>query len=260
MKSVRSQGLVLRYTNVNESDRMLTIFSPSHGRLSVLARGCRKPKSRFLSASQLFCYGSYILFPYKDIYILSQAEIENAYYDIRSDMERLAHGSYILNLTEEVITAEEDNSHIFNLLLHALTYLSYSEMDPGIVTLIYEIKLLDLIGYRPVLKSCLICHRDPIKGDLFFSSIQGGVLCPDCKAVDPSAQHVHPGTLQTIIHILDMDISRMGILRIMPEVFRQLNKIIPAYITEKLDKDIKSRGFIEIYKTSMDRCSNDNVT
>ena len=52
-KTSTHQRVVLRYTNFNEADRMLTLFSPELGKISVLARGCRKAKSRFLAATEL---------------------------------------------------------------------------------------------------------------------------------------------------------------------------------------------------------------
>ena len=102
MELIRTQGVVLRYSNRNEADRLLTVLSPDLGRILVLARGCRKQKSRFLAFSQLFCYGELILQPYRDIYILSQAEVKNFYFDIVHVTD--CPQQLIANLTEAVST------------------------------------------------------------------------------------------------------------------------------------------------------------
>ena len=106
MNLVRTQGVVLRYENRREADRLLTVLSPDLGRILVYARGCRKQSSRFLAFSQLFCYGEIIIKPYRDIYILNQAEVKNSYFNIRNDVDRLACATYAANLAEAAATTE----------------------------------------------------------------------------------------------------------------------------------------------------------
>ena len=103
-KTSTHQRVVLRYTNFNEADRMLTLFSPELGKISVLARGCRKAKSRFLAATELFCYGEYTLYRRGDFHIMTQANILDSFYEIRNDMDKLLYASYVINLTEEVVS------------------------------------------------------------------------------------------------------------------------------------------------------------
>ena len=138
MEYIRTQGVVLRYRNRNEADRLLTILSPELGKIIVLARGCRKQKSRFLAFCQLFCYGELIIQPYRDIYILNQTELKDAYFDIRNDVDRLSCATYIANLTEAVATAGENLTSLFVLALQGFSYLSYSSRHPLELALIYE--------------------------------------------------------------------------------------------------------------------------
>src|SRR5690606_22270619 len=125
MKIVPMQGIVLRYSNFKEADRMLTILTPDRGKIQVLARGCRKQKSRFLSASELFSFSDCMLFEYMDIYILTGADINDVFFDIRNDVERFAYGTYILNLTEISANPEEGSYPLFYLLLYSITMLAY---------------------------------------------------------------------------------------------------------------------------------------
>ena len=57
MKQTEHTAIVLRYANYRDNDRMLTLFSPTKGRIEALARGCRKPRSPILNASELFALG-----------------------------------------------------------------------------------------------------------------------------------------------------------------------------------------------------------
>ncbi len=215
MKFVRTQGVVLRYRNRNEADRLLTVLSPDLGRIMVFARGCRKPKSRFLAFSQLFCYGEVIISPYRDIYILNQAEVKNSYYDIRKDMDRLSCATYIVNLAEAVATTGENHTPLFSLLLHTLSYLSYSNRHPLEIALIYELKFLDQAGYRPIVQNRAINR---------FS--------------------VQTETAKVVKAILDSDLVQAWEISIPPLVRQELNKILPAFIEEKLQLQIQTRSFL----------------
>ena len=220
---------------------MLTVFSPEFGKLSVLAKGCRKPKSRFLHVAQLFSHCGFELIRYKEIYIIKQADIYNAFYSISNDMIRLAHATYILNLTEEVVTEGEENHRIFNLLTGVLDFLSRSDIKPEEVTPVYELKLISLVGYQPELDGCTECGAD-ISKEMKFGLDEGGLLCSNCET--PDSLPINIGTILTMRHILEMDLNGLKVLKFHPEIQKQLNKILSEYIFYKLDKRIKSRDFL----------------
>ncbi|MGI6189041.1 MAG: DNA repair protein RecO [Clostridiales bacterium] len=251
MRIVRTQGIVLRYTNFREADRMLTIFSPDRGKMQVLARGCRKPKSRLLAASELFCYADYIFVKSKEIYVMTQADIRNSFYDIRNDVERLTYGTHILALTEEAVNYEEGNFRLFYMLLQVLAYLAYGEINPADTAHVFELKLIDLLGYRPVLDRCIACGS-PIEqlnsNKLFFSASQGGIVCRSCNSGVNDGYAVHKNTIQTMRFILSMDIKRLGVLKFSGMVRNELDYILSGYLSEIIGRPIKTRSFIDMIK------------
>jgi DNA repair protein RecO (recombination protein O) len=250
MKLIRTQGVVLRYVNRNEADRILTVLSPKLGKITVLARGCRKPKSKFLAFSQLFCYGDLILQPYREIFILNQAEVLNSHFDIRNDVIRLSYAVYMANLTEETATSGESNFPLFKLLLNGLAFISYADRDPGDLVLIYELKLLSLIGYRPSLESCIICGDD-FSGRLQFNLENGGIACGKCSAAGYAGISVSSDTIKTMDTILNTDYKNSAVIPISPQVKEEMNRILPVYIEQKLQVLIKSRNFIASFFTPM---------
>lgn len=226
---VRIQGVVLRVKNRNESDRLLTVLSPELGKIIVMSRGSRKPKSKFLAFSQLFCYGELILKPYRDIYILNQADVKNSYYDIRNDLDRLSCATYISNLTEEVATAGERNTSLFALLLHGLSYLSYDERDPLETTLIYEIKLLEVAGYKPSI--ALHLSAGDIPGER-YELLDAGIT-------------IDKETAKAIQRILNSSHDQAQKISMSRSVRQELNKVLPAYFQQILDLQIPSRSFLK---------------
>ncbi|HHY83035.1 MAG TPA: DNA repair protein RecO [Clostridiales bacterium] len=246
MKQVKTQGVVLRYSNRNEADRLLTVLSPDLGRILVFARGCRKPNSRFLSFSQLFCYGELVMQPYRDIYILTQADVKNTYFDLRNDMDRFACATYAANLTEEAATTGESNVPLFTLLLQGLSFLSYGESSPIITTLIYELMLLELMGYRPVIENCIFCGSPP-SGQVSFVLDRGGIACRQCCGSLDNKIILHNETVDTMKAILDADdMKKAHEVPMTTQANSELNKLLPAYIEYKLEIKIKSRSFINL--------------
>lgn len=241
---IRTQGVVLRYTDFKESDRMLTLFSPEYGKMSILARGCRKAKSKFLSVTQLFAYGEYVLLKRGDIYILTQGAIIDTFFDIREDVEKYAYASYAIDLVEEVIVAGEQNTPLFYLLLQVLSYFAYSDLNPRDITYVFELKFTDIMGYRPNLEYCTSCGAE-ISNPVYFCPSKGGIICSECYKVDKEGYNIQMGTVQVMRHILDMDLKRINILKISPNFRRQLDKILSAYLEERLEKKLKTRNFIE---------------
>ena len=91
------KGLVLRVTNVGESDRLLTIYTEESGIVSAMAKGSRKLKSATMSATMQFCYSSFVLYQKGDKYWIREASLIDSFYGIRSSIEGLALAGYIVD-------------------------------------------------------------------------------------------------------------------------------------------------------------------
>lgn len=247
MKIVPVQGVVLRYSNFKEADRMLTILTPDRGKIQVLAKGCRRQKSRFLSASELFSYCNYMLFKYRDIYIMTGADINDVFFDIRNDVDRFAYGTYILNLTEISANPEEGNYPLFHLLLYSITMLAYSDMHPEDMTNIYQIKLSDILGYRPRLERCVYCDRAISTVDR-FSIYNGGIVCDGCYDREKTGYNIHMGTLQTMRYILNTDLDKLKNLKFTPQVRAELSNLMEQYLAQRLERYAKAKEFIDRLK------------
>ena len=126
MGEIKTDAIVLRHVDFGESHRMLTLLSPTLGKLSVGARGCRKRGARLTNATEVFCAGEYILYQKQDKYTLRGCTIKDAFYDLRCDYDRLVEGARWLGIVEAVATPDQEQRLLFALLLRGLTYLNYS--------------------------------------------------------------------------------------------------------------------------------------
>jgi len=240
----KTYGIVTRYTNYRDYDRILTLFSRDKGKIQAVARGCRRPKSNLLAASQVFCYGEFLIYAKQGKYTITQCEVLDSFYNLRTELDAFAYAAYILNLCEEAINPDEGNPFLFQLLLNSLSFLSYSDMNPLDISLIFTVKYLDNLGYRPELQHCVNCGRE-INKTVFFSPYQGGVLCEACNNRDFSAYTIHRGTIETIKYILWMELSKMNTLRMGKEIRDELKMILKPYLQYRMEKHFKSADFIE---------------
>ena len=189
MPQIVTNAIVLRRADYRDNDRMLTLFSPTLGRVDALCRGCRRQKSPLLAASELFCTGEYALYQTGDRATVVSCAVTDTYYPLRGDYERLSHGMYMLELCAAAVQPGQENERLFLLLLRTLAHLCYGEEEPRRVTAVFLMGLTSLLGFRPQVGRCVRCGRgielEEAREDApvaAFSPELGGVLCGACSA------------------------------------------------------------------------------
>ena len=185
MAQITTNAIVLRRADYRDNDRMITLFSPTLGRIDALCRGCRRQKSPLMAASEVFCLGEYVLYQSRERTTVVSCTVQDTFYALRSDYGRLSHGMYALELCAAAIQPEQENERLFLLLLRSLAHLCYGVTDERRVTAVFLMGMTSLLGFRPQVGRCARCGR-PITTDgeepfpAAFAPQAGGVLCPAC--------------------------------------------------------------------------------
>ena len=97
------KALVIRTLDLSEHDRLLTLFTEEHGKITAVANGSRTLKSRYLAAAQLFCYASFVLYKKGDRYWVREASLIESFFDLRADLTRTALASYVCDVAGDVV-------------------------------------------------------------------------------------------------------------------------------------------------------------
>ena len=118
MPSIVTQGVVLRFANYREHDRMLTILSPQYGRIDALSRGCRKPKSSLMPVSELFVSGEFVLYQAHEHFTLTSATLRDSFYPLR--LEPYRDGLLLAAL--ETHPQMRRKGYAVKLILEVMTY------------------------------------------------------------------------------------------------------------------------------------------
>ena len=184
MPTLETPALVLRRADYKDYDRMVTLFTPEHGRIDAIARGCRRPKSPLMNAVEPMTSGDYQLYVSRDRYSIDQCQIKENFYPIRLDYDRLLHGAYWMHLLEAVVVPEAPLPDLFLITLRALAHLAWSDLPLPLLTMAFEMHLMAQLGFAPRMDSCLICGK-PVDGDARFDAELGGTVCLNCLSQAP---------------------------------------------------------------------------
>ncbi|MDQ1912942.1 DNA repair protein RecO [Paenibacillus sp. GD4] len=238
----RVQGIVIRSMDYGEGNKILTLFTREIGKVSVVARGAKKVKSRFGSAAQLFTYGDYLFFKSGQLGTLNHAEIIEGFHPLREDLDQAAHASYLAELTDRMLGDQEGQPFLFEQL--RASYAGMQEKkDMQIITHLYEMKILMFAGYTPELEQCVVCREatEPFA----FSITMGGILCERCHLRDPQAVRLAPGVYKLLKLFTQLDVRRLGQIDVKPETKTALKRIMRAYFDTHVGLQLKSRSFLD---------------
>ena len=172
---ISTQGLVLREVNYKESDKLLTVLTAEGGKRTVKARGCRRKGSPLAAAAQLLVYSDMTLFEYRDYFTLNEAESLQQFWRVRSDLERLSLASYFAEVMEAVAVEGRPDPMALSLILNSLYALDRLNRPLALVKAAFELKLMCLEGYEPLLDACAVCGAPEPESPLFH--LNEGVLC-----------------------------------------------------------------------------------
>ncbi len=181
MPSLTTEAIVLRRADYRENDRMLTLLSPAHGRIDALARGCKRAKSPLVACAEQFALGEYVLYTGKGRATVTNAAIQETFYPLREDYDKLKFATYLVMLAEAAAQPALPARGLFTLLARSLSRLAYTHRDARAVTAAYLMHFFSVNGFAPELSACVRCGRgiDDSPRRL-FSLEDGGVLCRAC--------------------------------------------------------------------------------
>jgi DNA repair protein RecO (recombination protein O) len=242
-RSQRVEAVVLRHSDWGEADRMLTIFTRELGKLRVVAKGARRPRSRKAGHLEPFTRVALLLARGREIWIVTQAETLDAYLPVRDDLERTGYAAYVAELLDRFTYEEGENSSLYRLFVEALERVSTLE-DPVPAIRYYEIRLLDLLGFRPELFHCVQCGNEIQPEAQYFSALLGGVVCPRCGLDAAGVRPVSMQALKYLRHYQRSGYAEATRVRLPDAVRPELEALMQHYLTYLLERGLNSPAFL----------------
>ncbi|MGE6665108.1 DNA repair protein RecO [Paenibacillus xylanexedens] len=240
----RVEGIVIRSMDYGEGNKIITLCTESGGKVGVLVRGAKKPKSRHAALVQPFTFGQYVYFRNTGLGTLNAGEIVESYHELREDLVKASYAFYACELLDRVLQDEETGTFWFKQLKACLQALK-DEKDPVVITSLYEMKILQASGYGPQFDECISCNQERPDEQLFISPRLGGVLCRACKHFDPPAMSVSPKALKLLRLFAQLDLQRLGNISVSESTRDEIKKLMRAFMDHQLGLNLKSRSFLD---------------
>ncbi|MBU1870470.1 MAG: DNA repair protein RecO [Candidatus Omnitrophica bacterium] len=241
----KTEALVLRKRDFRETSLIVDFFTRDFGKVSGLLKGIRTEPKKFASSLEPFSYNEIIFYRKRNtsLHLVSQADARNNFDRARQNIVKITIGSFMMELLSAVMPQEEKNEEVFALSLACLNELE-STYYPDKIGTIFKIKMLSLSGFKPHFDSCVIC-ANRILGEAKFSLSLGGLLCSRCFHKDQTARTIFRGTIATILHIEKNDLKTNLSLGMNPQIKRELESILNAFLNFHLERELKSQKVMD---------------
>ncbi len=252
----RTEAVVLRRADLGEADRILTLYTPTYGKLRVVAKGVRKPASKLGGHLDLFTRSKLLLARGRNLDVVTGAETLDAYRGLRVEglapltapggassggdaLEQIGVAYYLAELLDRFTEEGLENRAVWDLLVGALRALS-DGVNPAVVARHYELGLLGYLGYRPQLEECAGCG-EPLKPEENFYSLEaGGVLCPECRNHDPLAEPLSVNALKLLRLLAREDPATVARLRFGPQLADEVEGVLRRSIRHIGERELES--------------------
>ena len=241
-----TQGLVLRETNYKETDKILTVLTREGGKRTVKARGCRRRNSPLAASAQLLVWSDMTLFEYRDYISLNEAEALELFWGVRRDVEKLALCSYFAEVAEAVAEEGRPDQALLSLLLNSIYALDRLNKPPALVKAAFELRLLCVAGYEPLLDACALCGEEaPAQPRLDLG--EGVLCCAACRAEagEGAAIPLEGGALAAMRHIVYGDPKRLFSFRLEGADLSCLSHVCQRFLTTQLDRGFRTLDFYQ---------------
>jgi len=172
-------GIVLRTVKYGESDLLLTVLDPQHGKVLVSARGARSsPSSKFAFCSHILFYGEFTVYERGGKMWLREASSVRDFYNVDMGIKKLSLAAYILDVLCDITVEGQSCVDIFTLALNIFHVLTSSDKPPELIKAVFEFRCMGESGFASLTDACMYCHERGSDGYLNISDLS--FICSEC--------------------------------------------------------------------------------
>ena len=239
---------MLRAWPVLEADRLITVLTPSLGKLKVTVRGARRITSKLGGHLDVLNRVNLTLALGHRFDVVTGAESAESFASLKGDLDRLAAALYLSELVDGLLPEAAPHSDAYGLLLSALRALNEGEA-PDAVLRYMELRLLDDAGYLPELKRCLVCGKELEAGHHRYAPALGGTVDDRCVVAAGRVLALSVDALKVLRHFARTDFAEAVRLRVGEGLNAELESVLGSSLQHVLEREMGTAGFMEHLRT-----------
>lgn len=245
------RGVVLRVSDYNDRDALLTVLTQKYGKLTVKARGLRRKNSPLTAVCQLLAFGEFTVFEYRGQYTINEAHVLNLFQGLRGDMEALALASYFAQVAEVLSQEDYPTPELQSLLLNCLYALAELQLPLAQVKAVFELRGACLAGFAPDLVGCHVCGSQmPARFDLSSGLLE----CAACRDAASTGirMPVSPSMLEAMRYISFCDPKKLFAFRLPEPELMHLSSLTEGFLSTQLERSFSALDFYKSLIISME--------
>ena len=237
-----TQALVLRVTDYNDRDSLLTVLTRNHGRLTVKARGLRRKNSPLTAPCQILAYSEFTLFEYRGMFTINEGHSIELFQKLRADLDKLSLATYFAQVAEVLSQEDMPSPELLSLVLNCLYALCATDIPHDQIKAAFELRCACLSGYTPDLTGCCRCGN-PYPERFDMSS--GHLECSGCRQhlSEGIRMPLHPGMMDAMRYLCSCDAKRLLSFSASEETLKQLSQLTETYLTTQLERSFSALDF-----------------
>lgn len=243
-----TEALVLRRFDYSETSQIARLYTKSDGRLSVIAKGIKRPNRDLQGPLDLLCLADVAFTggPETELLTLRRYHVVTGFPGLRRELERLIAALYLADLLCEGTRDRDSDPALFDLWVASLRALeSATAEECDVIVLRAELGFLEAGGFLPSFDSCIRCGSRLAAEPTRLSAARGGMLCAACAAASPSdGLRLTAGQRRTLSHLLGLPPGRARSIALLPRDRRVLRRALTTLLEHVLEKELPSAGFL----------------
>ncbi|MCK4403834.1 MAG: DNA repair protein RecO [candidate division Zixibacteria bacterium] len=250
MSITKTEVIVLKSMKFGDTSKIATLYTKDYGKIKVIAKGIRKPKSRLAGALQTFSHIQIVFYKKRtsEIYLLSQSDTIKSYQPLHKNLNRYIFASAVLELLDRLITGEESNPQLFGLILATLSFMeSCPEESLEKSFCSYALSLAHLLGYKPKFDKCVSCNKHVEGKIVLFSPEKGGIICKRCSRADQAYLRMSKDSAFSALKLQSIKTEHLDTYNIPKEHLKEISSVILSLLDYHTGRgrDLKSLEFLK---------------
>ncbi len=210
---VRTEGLVLRNLRYGDTSRVATLLTRELGKISVIGKGVREPKSPLGASLELFTRSEFVVYfrSGRNLQMVKSGDVIEEYRGVLLRGDRFQYGCGLLEFLDRMVLEEEPSDSLYLTACRALSRMSRVGLgEAGELFRAFQLRAASLLGYAPLLDACLHCGTSLDEAALttetasrvwLFRPAEGGALCGNCAG---SGEFGQPMTVRALLRVRSM--------------------------------------------------------